>query len=115
MAQDQNRKITREELSQQADLAKWSWILPHAAKDAVILVAASTDFLDACVWIANNETAQVEHAIVAQTLRKPSEKELKDWSLNRDLQFQTLVLAPYVVIQGPCSAEQDIRSRTDQH
>lgn len=108
MPQDQDRRVTREELSKQVDLAKWSWILPHAAKDAVILVASSTDFLDACLWIANNETLMVQDAIATQVLRKPSEKELKDWSSNRELQFQTLVLAPYVVIQGSLAPKKDI-------
>ncbi len=93
----------RAELVQDLDEAEWNWLIPHARRDAVVVVAAELDLLDVGVAIASDNVSSVQHWIGEQLLYKPSPDQLADWNVNLTKRFNTLIVQPYVLVQ-PISA-----------
>jgi hypothetical protein len=89
----------RDELSEMIDQAEWEWLMPHAQRDAVVIVDASLDLLDVGVAIASDNVTAVQNWISEQQLYKPSPEQLTDWSSNRIHRFNALIVQPYVLVQ----------------
>jgi len=89
----------RAALAESLDEAEWEWLIPHAKRDAVLVVDTQLDLLDVGVAIANDNTASVEDWINRQLLTKPSLVKLGEWNNDRSKWFKTLIIQPYVLIQ----------------
>jgi len=89
----------RNQLAESLDEAEWEWLIPHAKRDAVLVVDPQLDLLDVGVAIANDNTTSVENWINRQLLTKPSLVKLGEWNNERSKQFKTLIIQPYVLIQ----------------
>jgi hypothetical protein len=89
----------RDQLAENLDEAEWEWLIPHAKRDAVLVVDTQLDLLDVGVAIANDNTASVEDWINRQLLTKPSLVKLGEWNNDRSKWFKTLIIQPYVLIQ----------------
>lgn len=50
----------RTELTENLDEAEWEWLIPHATRDAVILVTDKLELLDVGVAIAGDQVSQVQ-------------------------------------------------------
>lgn len=96
----------REKLAETLGDVLWTDLRPHAARDAVIIVAEELDLLDVGVAVASNEAAAVNAWIQAGKLTKPTAEELARWPLEPDARFRALVVAPFVLIRRPPSARQ---------
>lgn len=85
----------------QADIADSSWqdILPHAKRDAVVVIDAQLNLLDVAEAIALDKTSVVSDWIAAQLLAKPSAEQLTDWNDNPQRKFTTAIVQPFVIIQ----------------
>ncbi len=77
----------------------WSDLRAHAARDALIVVAAQLDLLDVGVAVATDDAPRVQRWIEAQLLTKPSAAELARWPAEPLATFESLVVAPYVLIR----------------
>jgi hypothetical protein len=89
----------RTELAESLDQAEWEWLIPHAMRDALVVVAPQLDILDVGVAIANDNVHAVQHWISEALIAKPSTDQLSDWNGNRTRQFNTLIVQPYVLVQ----------------
>lgn len=90
--------MSKEFLKENLNEAEWSWIQPHALRDAVIVVGAPLELLVVGEQIANNNTQQVGEWIQQGLLRKPSKQEIQFWDQTPTQKFQTLIVQPYVLI-----------------
>ena len=89
----------RERLSALIGDVFWSDLRAHAARDALIVVAEDLDLADAGAAVAADDAAQVASWIQARRLRKPSAEELARWPAVPAALFESLVVAPYVLIR----------------
>lgn len=90
----------REELEKMVDEAEWDWLIPHAQRDAVVLVDPALNLVDVGVAIANDQVAIVQDWIMTAKLQKPSQQQLSDWGQDRSRRFNALIVQPYVLIQN---------------
>lgn len=91
----------RTELAEALDEAEWEWLMPHAKRDAIVMVAAGLDLLDVGVAIAQDDTATVQGWISQQQLFKPSPAQLSAWGSEPNCRFKALIVQPYVLVQMP--------------
>ncbi|HEY9296421.1 DUF2288 domain-containing protein [Coleofasciculus sp. FACHB-64] len=89
----------REELAELLDEAEWNWLMPHAEREAVVIVAQELDLLDVGVAIANDDVSSVQHWISEQLIYKPSEAQKQDWNDNKNKRFSALIVSPYVLVK----------------
>jgi len=75
-------------------------LLPHHRRDALLMVRADVDILDAALAIAQDEAATVAALIDEGKLFKPSLAQLSDWCVDLELRFQFVILQPYVLAQA---------------
>lgn len=89
----------RAELAELLDEAEWNWLMPHAERDAVVVVDKGLDLLDVGVAIASDDVSSVQHWIVEQLIYKPSPEQKQDWNVNHKKRFNALIVSPYVLVQ----------------
>ncbi|MER3432536.1 MAG: DUF2288 domain-containing protein [Leptolyngbya sp. ERB_1_1] len=92
------------ELRESLDQAEWEWLMPHADRDAVIMVADSLDLVDVGYAIANDQVTSVEQWIQDCLIYKPSIEQKAVWNEDQTKRFQALILQPYVLIQELAAA-----------
>lgn len=89
----------RAKLTENLDEAEWDWLIPHAQKDAIIVVADGLDLLDVGEAIATDNIPSVQNWIDEQLLAKPSPEQLGEWNSDRTKRFNALIIEPYVLVQ----------------
>jgi hypothetical protein len=89
----------REELEAVLDEAEWSWMAPHLARDAVILVAHGLDLLTVGEKIARDDKVSVQSWISSGQLSKPTREQIEAWTKTPGKKFLTLIVQPYVLVQ----------------
>jgi hypothetical protein len=89
----------RNQLEEMVDEAAWEWLMPHARRDAVLVVDQELDLLDVGVAIASDNVPSVRGWIEEQLLCKPSSEQLSDWGSDPSYRFTALIVQPYVLIQ----------------
>ena len=83
------------------DIADISWqeLLPHARRDAVIIVKSELDLSEVAVAIAQDNTSLVQGWIASQSVAKPTAAQLSLWNDNPQKQFRVLIVQPFVVVK----------------
>lgn len=83
------------------DLANISWqeILPHAKRDAVIVIDGQLDLLEVAKAIASDQTSLVSNWIAEKLVAKPSTTQLTDWNNHPETEFLAAIVQPFVIIQ----------------
>jgi hypothetical protein len=89
----------RAELAKMVDEAEWDWLMPHAQRDALVMVNPDLDLVEVGVAIANDNLPTVQHWISEELLYKPSPEQLADWAGDRTRRFNALIVQPYVLVQ----------------
>jgi hypothetical protein len=89
----------RAQLAETLDEAEWEWLIPHAKRDALVVVAEQLDLIDVGVAIASDDVAIVQNWISQALIVKPSLIQLSDWNSDRTKRFNTLIVQPYVLVQ----------------
>lgn len=94
------------------DLADVSWrdLIPHAQRDAVIVVHEGLDIVAVGVAIAQDHVAQVQVWIEEQLLQKPTAEQLSLWNQNPNQPFSVLIVQPYVLISTTVSSAAETHS-----
>jgi hypothetical protein len=87
------------------DLAPMDWetLIPHAKRDAVIVVDGALDLVEVGVAIAEDNAVVVQNWLSELLLHKPSQKELNDWNAEPEKQFNTLIVQPFVLVTAIAS------------
>jgi hypothetical protein len=91
----------RDQLTEALDEAEWSWLVPHVHRDALVVVGADLDLVEAGMAIANDQVQMVTRWINEQIIYKPTADQLNDWERDRSQRFTTLIVQPYVLIKEP--------------
>jgi hypothetical protein len=89
----------RDELQESVDQAEWDWLMPHAERDAVIIVASDLDLVEVGMAIANDNTVSVQRWIDEHLIYKPSIAQKASWDQDQAKRFKALIVQPYVLIQ----------------
>ena len=87
----------RADLAEMVDVALWEWLSPHAARARVILVGANLDLVDVGVALTEDNTQLVQSWIEDGWLRHPTAEELSAWNENKEKEFTSLVIPPFVL------------------
>lgn len=86
-------------LKRTLDEAEWSWLKPHAERDAVILVAAGLDLLEVARAVAGNDSSKVQRWMEKGQLSKPTLDQMSVWDRAPERRFLSVVVQPFVLIQ----------------
>jgi hypothetical protein len=89
----------RADLESMLDEAEWSWLMPHAQQDQLLVVAPGLELLDVGEAIASDNTAAVQVWIAEQLLTKPTAQQLSDWNGEQEKRFNALIVRPFVLVQ----------------
>lgn len=89
----------RLELTESVDEAEWNWLIPHAEREAVVVVTQNLNLVDVGEAIANDNIPSVQNWIKQQMIYKPSPEQISDWNNNDGKRFKALIVQPYVLIQ----------------
>ncbi|XWK90783.1 MAG: DUF2288 domain-containing protein [Phormidium sp.] len=95
------------ELTASVDEAEWQWLLPHVARDSLIIVTPGLNIVDVGVAIANNNVSLVENWINEQLISKPSLNQITQWQANMSKRFNALIVQPFVLIQELVATNQN--------
>ena len=79
--------------------AEWSWLKPHALRDAVVIVDRSIDLLEAGKAIAANDKTQVSQWIERGLMTKPTAEQIASWDAAPEQRFLSLIVQPFVLVQ----------------
>jgi len=79
--------------------AEWSILKPHSDRNAVFLVLAPLDLLTVGQALEKDDTEKVSAWLQSSLLLRPSSDQIASWNATPSKTFQTLVVAPYVLIQ----------------
>lgn len=88
----------KSQLAEQVGDSQWTDLVPHARRDALIVVNESLDIVDVGVALANDNASLVQRWISEQLIHKPSFEELSTWNSNPEQSFNTLIVQPFVLI-----------------
>src|SRR5512138_2088584 len=89
-----------EEMAQTIDEAAWDWLRPHLERDALILVSADIELVDAGQALARDNISLVQQLIDNGRLGKPTPPQISAWDNRRhDQKFLMLIVSPYILIQ----------------
>lgn len=89
----------RKELAAMVGPAEWHNLLPHVARDSIVVVNPGLDLVDVGVAVAMDNVNSVQRWISEALIAKPTVAQLEDWERDRSRQFQALIVQPYVLIQ----------------
>lgn len=89
----------RAELAEMLDEAEWEWLIPHAQRDAIVMVDPQLNLLDVGVAIASDQLSKVQNWISEQQIYKPSPEQLATWNAEPTHRFTALIVQPYVLVQ----------------
>lgn len=89
----------RETLNKDVANISWTDILPHAKRDAVIVVKPELDLLEVAEAIARDNTSSVQEWIAARSIAKPTAEQLTKWNDNPQKQFTASIVQPFVVVK----------------
>lgn len=103
MADEELRDKIRAEIqaTQAADL------LPHHRRDALLVLKEDVDLLDVAEAIAADDSDYIGALLESGELYKPSLARMSDWCVDLDLQFQFVILQPYVLAQPIAKAVEE--------
>ena len=88
---------SRKDLEEMVDVAQWEWLSPHAARARVILVGARLDLVDVGIALTEDNTKLVQSWIEDGWSRHPTAEELSAWNANKEKEFTSLVVPPFVL------------------
>lgn len=89
----------KEKLSQDIADISWQDLLPHAKRDAIIVVKEELDLSEVGIAIAEDNTNSVQGWITEQSISKPTAKQLTNWNNEPQKQFTTLIVQPFVIVK----------------
>jgi hypothetical protein len=88
----------KNQLAEEIADIEWNALIPHAQRDALIIVDESLSMVDVGVALANDDVPSVQHWIAEQLICKPSPEQLGKWNNHPDRKFSALIVQPFVLI-----------------
>ena len=88
-------------LKDQIAQVDWKDLIPHAQRDAIVIVHPPLDLIDVGCAIAEDKTNLVQNWISEQLVQKPNAEQLSDWNADPTQKFTTIIIQPFVLINLP--------------
>lgn len=98
--------MTTDNINLQSKLEKelqkthWQDLHNHALEDRLILVDNQLDLIKAAVEVASDNSQVVSDWMNDNLVRKPSKEEIETWNSNKNLEFQFIIVQPFVLAQS---------------
>ena len=89
----------KQQLNEELANVEWNTLIPHAKRDAIIVVDETLDLVEVGVAIARDDSVSVQSWISQQLIHKPSTHELATWNTEPGKRFTTLIVQPFVIVQ----------------
>ena len=89
----------REKLTLSVGEVHFGDLRAHAARDAVVVIAAGLDLVDVGFAVASDDVDRVGGWIGDGSMRKPKKSEVDGWERDPDARFVSLIVAPFVLVQ----------------
>ncbi|BAQ64287.1 DUF2288 domain-containing protein [Geminocystis sp. NIES-3709] len=89
------------QLKEQLAQMDWKDLIPHAQRDALIIVDRGLDLIEVGCAIAEDKTELVQRWISEQLIQKPSTQQLSLWNGDETQKFNTIIVQPFVLISTP--------------
>ncbi|NJK41930.1 MAG: DUF2288 domain-containing protein [Acaryochloridaceae cyanobacterium SU_2_1] len=99
----------QDQLAAEIAEVEWKDLIPHAQRDAIIVVTPCLDLLEVGMAIAQDNSKAVQHWISESLIVKPSAQELSNWHRQPHQRFKTLIVQPFVLVAGD-SQQAEIKS-----
>ncbi|MFM7577936.1 MAG: DUF2288 domain-containing protein, partial [Microcystaceae cyanobacterium] len=80
----------KHQLTEELAPMDWETLMPHAKRDAIIVIDPALDLLAVGVAIAEDQANLVQNWISELLIHKPSQEELSHWNYNVGQEFLTL-------------------------
>ena len=77
----------------------WQDLIPHAQRDAIIIIDHDLDIIEVGVAIAEDDVDSIQDWISRTLIHKPFPEQLKVWNADFSILFNTLIVQPFVLIQ----------------
>lgn len=90
----------RTQLAEMMDEVVWDCLIPHAKRDALVVVTPGLDLLEVGEAIAQDNTTLVQRWIGEQLISKPEADQLQQWNQTPQKQFTALIVQPFVLVQA---------------
>ena len=87
------------QLTEELAPMEWETLIPHARRDALIVVDSALDLVEVGVAIAEDRANSVQNWISELLIRKPTAEELTVWNKSPKREFLTLIVQPFVLIR----------------
>ena len=91
----------KNQLEEQIAEVDWKDLIPHAQRDAIVIVHPPLNLIDVGCAIAEDKSNQVQNWISEQLLQKPTAEQLSDWNSDPTQKFRTIIIQPFVLINLP--------------
>ncbi len=88
------------QLTQELADIEWNSLIPHAQRDALIVVSESLNLIEVGVAIAADDVISIQDWISQGLIHKPSSEELSSWNADPNKKFSTLIVQPFVIVTG---------------
>lgn len=86
------------QLEEQIAEIDWKDLIPHAQRDAIVIVNHPLDLIEVGCAIAQNKTELVQNWISEQLVQKPTAEQLSEWNKQSNRKFRTIIVQPFVLI-----------------
>ena len=77
----------------------WEGLAAHCKKDHLLLVSKELDIIDVAMRVAQDSVPHIEKWMVNEEIRKPSLNQITTWENSPELEFDFLIVQPWVLIQ----------------
>jgi len=94
----------RDDLAQAMGPVFFSDLRAHLTRDVVIVIDRALDLLDVAVAVANDDKTFISAQVNAGRIRKPSEEDLARWATIADARWDSVVVAPFVIVRERADA-----------
>ena len=78
---------------------EWSWLAPHQARGALVLVSQDLDLAEVGSAISRDSVSEVSTWLQQGKLLKPGPTQIDGWDATPALKFRFLIVQPYVLVQ----------------
>jgi hypothetical protein len=90
----------KNQLAEEIADIEWNALIPHAQRDALIIVDESLSMVDVGIALANDDVSSVQHWMAEQLICKPSAEQLGDWNNHPNQKFIASIVQPFVLIRA---------------
>jgi hypothetical protein len=87
----------RTHLKDLIDKAAWEWLEQHATAGRLLIVTSNLELVEVGLALAEDDISIIKQWLDDGWLYRPTEAEINHWQTHQDLEFETLIIQPFVL------------------